>query len=489
MFETAEVGNKVDKADYDALVPDLREQLLDAQYDLRSAPFSMLLVVIGDDRQGCEEVIDLLNEWLDARFVTTESFERPSDEERERPPFWRYMRALAPRGRTSLFLGAWFLHAIDDLLAKRVTRKAQSGRLEHMRRHERMLADDGTLILKFWLHMPRKEHKRRLRKAGENAAHRWQVTDVDEVIADNYDEVTEAAEAMIRTTNAAHAPWHVVESTDRRHRNLAVGKTIVQALRARLDGAAPAIEPRPVQTADRGRGLLDTVGLGAVLSDAAYEEQLTKAQGKLHKLQQRARERERSTVLVFEGWDAAGKGGAIRRITGVLPACDYRVVPIAAPTDEERSHHYLWRFWRQLPRAGRMAIFDRSWYGRVLVERVEGFARPDAWTRAYDEIVDFEQQLVDHGMLLLKFWLHIDADEQMRRFKEREQTGHKRHKITDEDYRNRDKWQDYTQAANVMFARTSTDLAPWHLVAANDKHHARVQVLETLCKAMKKHLD
>ncbi|MHC5023876.1 MAG: hypothetical protein ACYTGG_08180, partial [Planctomycetota bacterium] len=195
-----------------------------------------------------------------------------------------------------------------------------------------------------------------------------------------------------------------------------------------------------------------------------------------------------TTVLVFEGWDAAGKGGVIRRITGSMSAADYTVVPIAAPTDEERDHHYLWRFWRKLPRAGRMIIFDRSWYGRVLVERVEGFARPDEWRRAYAEINDFEQQLAGRGYVVQKFWLHLDPDEQLRRFESRAKTPYKKYKLTDEDYRNRERWDDYVAAANEMIARTSAREAPWHVIPANDKRWARVETLKILCAALQERL-
>ncbi len=187
-------------------------------------------------------------------------------------------------------------------------------------------------------------------------------------------------------------------------------------------------------------------------------------------------------MLVFEGSDAAGKGGSIRRLTAAMDARHYQIVPIAAPTEEERDQPYLWRFWRHVPRTGRVTIFDRSWYGRVLVERVEGYCREEDWLRAYAEINDFEDQLEDDGALVVKFWLQISADEQLRRFKEREQTDFKRFKITAEDWRNRDKWDDYLTAACDMIDRTSTDIAPWTLVEANDKNFARIKVLRTVCE-------
>jgi AMP-polyphosphate phosphotransferase len=217
------------------------------------------------------------------------------------------------------------------------------------------------------------------------------------------------------------------------------------------------------------------------VTDKDYDKQLEHLQGRLNALFAKLKKRGRSAIAMFEGWDAAGKGGAIRRVTGALDARDYRVIPIAAPTDEEKQHHYLWRFWRHLPGHGGMSIYDRSWYGRVLVERVEGFCREDEWQRAYNEINDFEEQLVERGIVVAKFWLHIDPNEQLRRFKEREKTEFKRYKITEEDYRNRSKWPEYAVAVHDMVERTSTDIAPWHLVGANDKRVARLDVLEHLC--------
>ncbi len=224
--------------------------------------------------------------------------------------------------------------------------------------------------------------------------------------------------------------------------------------------------------------------MGLSLDKTRYREKLARAQAKLNQLHRKALERGVSTVLVFEGPDAAGKGGAIRRLTAALDARHVQVIPIAAPTDEERAHHYLWRFWRHLSRAGRVTIFDRSWYGRVLVERVEGFASEEEWRRAYAEINDFEEQLIEHGTVLRKFWLHITKEEQLARFQAREKTPYKRWKLTDEDWRNRERWDDYAAAVNDMVEQTSTKKAPWVLVEGNDKRFARVKVATTVCEAM-----
>ena len=236
--------------------------------------------------------------------------------------------------------------------------------------------------------------------------------------------------------------------------------------------------------------VLNTLDLDQKIEKRKFRVRLERQQGRLNLLQRRALAQGTTTLAVFEGWDAAGKGGAIRRVTSALDARDYRVIPIGAPSDEELAHHYLWRFWRHLSRAGQITIFDRSWYGRVLVERVEGLATREEYKRAYAEIINYEEQLVEHGILLTKFWLHISKDEQLRWFQERQRIPHKRWKITDEDWRNRRRWNDYELAVNEMVARTSTRRAPWVLVEANDKYFARIKVIRTLAdrlaRALKK---
>ncbi len=225
------------------------------------------------------------------------------------------------------------------------------------------------------------------------------------------------------------------------------------------------------------------------MTDEAYEKKLRRYQETLARLTRKSGKHGLSAVLAFEGWDAAGKGGVIRRLTKPLDSARYRVIPIAAPTEEERAHHYLWRFWRRLPRAGHWTIFDRSWYGRVLVERLEGFATEEEWRRAYAEINEFEEMLVRRGVLLLKFWIHISPEEQLRRFKAREKVPFKKYKITAEDYRNRDRWNAYELAADEMIQRTSGSYARWNLVSGNDKRWARIQVLKTTCRELRAALD
>src|SRR5205823_240469 len=266
---------------------------------------------------------------------------------------------------------------------------------------------------------------------------------------------------------------------DGRYRYLTVGKILLDALRTTLAPrpATPkhAITPPAPSVIDNVK-LIRDLDLLKKLPVKDYDRALEKHQGKLATLTRHKRFAKHSLILVFEGVDAAGKGGAIRRVTGALDARQYVTVPVAAPTEEERAFPYLWRFWRKVPRYGGITIFDRSWYGRVLVERVESYCSEFDWRRAYEEINQFEEQLVDDGTVLCKFWLQVSKAEQYKRFKAREKTPFKRFKITPEDWRNRQKWGAYEQAVADMVERTSTELAPWTLIEADDKHFARIKV-------------
>ncbi len=489
MFESVELGAEVAKDRYEAEVPDLRVDLVNLQFELRTAPFAVLIHLAGDDREGCEEAFDLLHEWMDPRELEGHAFERPSDEERERPRFWRYWRALPPAGRTGIHLGAWTMGAIGARVRGELGAARFERRIEHVRSFERALSENGILLLKFWLHLPPKERRRRLRRARQDPKRAWRVEEIEWDLLEDEEESFPVVEHLLRETSTAECPWNLVESTDPRHRNLLMGRTIREAVTTRLARPTPTDESTPTAALLPGRSVLDAVDLDRRLEKADYRKQRDALQERLGELSLLARAVGCSSLLVFEGWDAAGKGGTIRRLTGAMPARNYRVVHIAAPTDEERAHHYLWRFWRHLLRAGKMLVFDRSWYGRVLVERVEGLARTDEWRRAYGEIVDFEEQLVERGIVLLKFWLHITPEEQLRRFQERERTPYKKYKITRDDYRNHQQWPEYLSAVDEMVARTSTEFAPWHLVPAQDKRVARVEVLRTVCDALEEAVE
>jgi polyphosphate:AMP phosphotransferase len=493
MFESAELGHKIDKKTYDKEVPQLREELLNAQFDLaQNAKFQVIILVGGVDGAGKGATVNLLNEWMDPRHIQAHAMGEKSDEEQQRPPMWRFWRSLPPRGKIGIFFGSWYTDPIVQRVLKQTKAAHLSQSIEQINHFEKMLTDEGALILKFWFHMSKDAQEKRLKALEKNPKTRWRVTKLDWTRFKLYDKFRKVSEHALRETSSAEAPWIVVEGTDARYRNLTVGKILRDALRKRLDTpskprtthVAPTLAP--IDQLD----VFDKLDMTLKLDKKKFDADLEKYQGKLNLLTRDPRFCKLSVIALFEGSDAGGKGGAIRRITGALDARHYRIIPVAAPSEEERAQPYLWRFWRHIPRTGRVTIFDRSWYGRVLVERVEKFCSEADWMRAYGEINDFEEQLVDNNTVLVKFWLAITKEEQLRRFKEREKTGYKRFKITDEDWRNREKWNDYERAVCDMVDRTSTEIAPWTLVEANDKNFARVKILKTLCQrieaAMKK---
>lgn len=493
MFESAELGHKIDKEQFKAEVPALRQALLEAQFELLEAKhFPVIILVGGVDGAGKGETVNLLNEWMDPRHIQTHSFPDPSDEERERPRMWRFWRALPPKGKIGIFFGHWYTEPIINRVEGHLTEAEMEREINEILRFERMLANEGALIIKFWLHLSKESQRTRLKALEKNPDTRWRVTEIDWERFKHYDKFRRASEHTLRETSSAEAPWIIVEGSDERYRSLTVGKVLLEAIRRRL--AHPEFKARrnqavPVMPQIDQLQVLRSLDLSKAIPKKDYEKKLEKLQGRLNLLSRHERFGEIAVLGVFEGSDAAGKGGSIRRITAALDARHYEVVPFAAPTEEERAQPYLWRFWRHVPRRGRITLFDRSWYGRVLVERVEGFCAEADWLRAYSEINDFEEQLVRERIVVVKFWLAISAEEQLRRFKEREQTGFKRYKITDEDWRNREKWEAYETAVCDMVDRTSTEIAPWTLVESNDKYHARIKVLQTLIEQIEHALE
>ena len=509
MFETAELGRTISKNDFKKMAPVLREELLELQDQLRkSSALQVVLVFAGVDGAGKGETVSLLNAWMDPRWLVTRAYDEPTDGERERPEFWRYWRDLPPRGRIGMFLSAWYHHPVLDRVYENTDEATFLKQLTRIVRFERALARDGALILKFWMHLSRDAQERRLKNLEGDPLTKARVTERDWEHWHLYDRFIDVAERVIARTSRGVASWTVVEGTDPNYRAMTVATIVRDTLERRLKEletrgvsdyrrtknkkakgrersatgrrkSAAAVKPEGGSlAAATSITVLSRLDMSKRLSKATYNKQLVEQQARLHDLHLRAKAKGVSSMLVFEGPDAAGKGGAIRRVNEALDARNYQVHGIAAPTDEEKAQHYLWRFWRALSRAGVITIFDRSWYGRVLVE---GFATEDEWRRSYAEINEFEDQLIDHGIVLLKYWMHITKDEQLARFKLREKTPYKRWKLTDEDWRNRDRWNEYEQAVNDMVQYTSTSAAPWTLVEGNDKRFARVKVVKTFC--------
>jgi polyphosphate:AMP phosphotransferase len=485
MFESAEIGHKLPKSRFKREEPRFRKRLLDLQMRLlEKSKFPVIILVNGVDGAGKGETVNLFNEWMDPRHIRTHAFGGLTDIERDRPEMWRFWQALPPKGHIGILFGSWYTDPILERVVGKDKRARFERRLERIRHFERMLVSEGTLLIKLWFHLSKKAQKKRLKELASHKETAWRVTKEDWKHFEDYDEFVDVSEDALRATSTGEAAWDIIEGSDHEYRSLTAARLLEDALSARLKGERPVLSPPappPAPPID-GRTLLASFDYKRKLERDAYEKKLDKLQAKLAMLTRSGKMRDRSLVLVFEGMDAAGKGSTIRRITPAMDARFYRLIPIAAPTDEERAQPYLWRFWRHVPGHGRAVIFDRSWYGRVLVERVEGFASEFDWMRAYGEINEFEEQLVESGAIVAKFWLSITSGEQLRRFKTRKETPYKRFKITAEDWRNRKRWPDYARAVNDMVERTSTDPAPWDIIASDDKLFARIETLERLCE-------
>ena len=488
MFESAEIGHAIDKETYEAAVPALREALLEAQFELQQqARFPVVVLINGIEGAGKGETVKLLNEWMDPRLIQVNTFDQQTDEELARPPAWPYWRQLPPKGRIGIFFGNWYSQMLQGRVHGRIKNAVLDQAIDSAERMERMLCDEGALIFKFWFHLSKKQMNARLNTLKDDPLHSWRISPLDWQQSKTYDKFVRHGERILRRSSLDYAPWYVVEGANEYYRSLTVGRILLEGLQAALQRKElPHSQPHaaPLISSLDNLGLLDSLDMTQRLDKDEYQEQLATEQARLAGLMRDKRFRKHALIAVFEGNDAAGKGGAIRRVAAALDPRQYRIVPIAAPTEEELAQPYLWRFWRHIPPRGKFTVFDRSWYGRVLVERVEGYCSPADWLRAYSEINDFEEQLTRAGVVLVKFWLSIDQATQLQRFEEREQIPFKRFKITEDDWRNRDKWQQYSDAVGDMVDRTSTEIAPWTLVEANDKRFARVKVLRTINEAL-----
>lgn len=489
MFEAAEVGNRIDKADYKAEAAKLRPELLEVQRQLATSDLAVIVIVGGVEGAGKEETVNLLMDWMDARGIEVHAMWGTTDEERDRPRMWRFWRVIPPKGKIGVLFGSWYTDPIVQRTFRQMDEAAFDLEMHRIVQFERMLENENVLLVKFWMHLAKDVQKKHLKKLRKNPDTAWRVTDVTLDFFRKYDRFRSVSEEALRRTSTGFSPWHVIEAADDRYRSVAVTSTLLKTIRKGLDDAARAAAERkkrlkPDLPRPKEHNLIRHLDMTKSLTEKQYDERMEKNQGRLNLLTRRLHDAGRSLLLVFEGPDAAGKGGSIRKLTSAMDARIYQVISVAAPTDEERAHPYLWRFWRYIPMKGRVTIFDRSWYGRVLVERVEGFATKDEWGRAYAEINAFEEQLHGSGIIVVKFWIAITAQEQLQRFKSRKTTPYKQYKLTEEDWRNRAKWNAYEAVACDMIERTSSSIAPWVLVEGNNKYWARNRVIEATCEQL-----
>lgn len=488
MLGQIDVNKTMDKKTYDSKMEQLEVRFGELQRECKEKKIPVMVVFEGLDASGKGTLINRMIQSLDPRGFKVFTLGREKEDEVMRPYFWRFFTKTAERGRMHIFDQSWYKGFYEkDLSEKDVLD------------FEEMLTEDGTLIVKFFLMISQEEQKKRLDKLQKNSETSWRVTQRDKENNKNYEKCLKKYDRILVHTDTANAPWTVVEATDKLYATCKIVTTMVEKMEKAVTEATKAAKvsagdtempDQPAKTeAEKFRnGVLQGIDLDKTLTREEYKRKKKELQKRLLVLHNKMYLKRVPVILAFEGWDAGGKGGAIKRLTQAIDPRGYEVVPVAAPNDIEKAHHYLWRFWEKIPKAGHMAIFDRTWYGRVLVERIEGFASEEEWSRAYSEINNMEEQFTNAGYIVLKFWMHIDKEEQERRFHERENTPAKQWKITDEDWRNRAKWDEYEKAVDEMVVRTSTENAPWIVVEANSKYYARIKVLETVVAALEERL-
>ena len=492
MLEKVDLQKTVDRETYRKVSEELGARLGLLQRQCKAEKIPVMIVFEGFGAAGKGVQINRLIQPLDPRGFDVYASRRPGEEERMRPFLWRYWTKTPENGRIAIFDKSWYDKVTVDRFDKVTKRTELTGAFDDILSFEKQLTDGGTVIIKLFLYISKEEQKKRFKKLEENKETAWRVTEADWKRNKEYDKFLMMNEEMLQRTDTVYAPWTIIEATDKNYAAMKIMATVADRLQYELDRRAlkkqqpAAAVPSPAAETRYKNGALSGVDLTKKLEREEYKKELDELQKKLEYLHSEIYRLRIPVVIGFEGWDAAGKGGAIRRLTSHLDPRGYKVNPTAAPNDVEKVHHYLWRFWNNMPKAGHIAIFDRTWYGRVMVERIEGFCSEADWRRAYQEINEMEAHMANFGAVVLKFWLHIDKDEQERRFKERMEDPAKQWKITDEDWRNREKWDDYETAVNEMLVRTSTTYAPWTIVEGNSKYYARVKVLRTVVEALEK---
>ncbi|NLI79969.1 MAG: phosphate--AMP phosphotransferase [Candidatus Riflebacteria bacterium] len=487
MLEMVDLSKKLAKTEFKKQMPELERRLNELQRQMKDLGIPTILVFEGLEAAGKGTAINQLMLPLDPRGFKVHPIHPPNEEEAMRPFLVRFWNKLPGRGRVAIFDHSWYNRVLGERIDKEVPRKGWERAFEEILAFERQLTDDGAVVVKFWLHISRKEQRKRFKAIEKNPSLSWKVGKDDWKQHEQYGKYIRAAEEMMERTNTPAAPWVVVEGHDKQYALVKIFETLVETWSAAVErkkAQKAAGKGAFTQLPGRNITVLSGLDLSKKCDKDEYDKQIDECQERLRDLEHEIYVRRIPVVICYEGCDAAGKGGNIKRVTEKLDPRGYEVIPIAAPTKEELDHHYLWRFARAIPKAGHITIFDRTWYGRVLVERIEGFCSTEAWQRAYREINEFEAHLANYGTVIVKFWLHIDQDEQMKRFKDRQETPWKQWKITDEDWRNREKWPQYEVAINDMLANCSTSYAPWTIIEANDKYFARLKALKTVISAI-----
>lgn len=511
MLKEIDLSKEISKEEYKKIMENLELKIAELQRKIKKLKIPVIIVFEGWDAAGKGTLINKFILPLDPRDFNVYTMHKPNEEEKMKPFLWRFWTRTPEGGRTAVFDRSWyrktFEDRVDDLIKENEVEKYYS----EINSFERQLYDDGNIIIKFFIHISEKEQKKRLRKLQNNEDTSWRVTEKDWKHNFQYEDYIKVFSEGIKATNTEAAPWIVIEGTDRRYATIKIFKTVIKILEGRINNFEDKsyednnyIEKdgfkhnENIDFSNKDKiflddekkleSILDIVDISKCMEKEEYKRELKKYQKRIREIEYKIYKKRLPVIIVYEGWDAAGKGGNIKRVTQNLDPRGYEVVSIAAPNEVEKSHHYLWRFWTKIPKAGHITIFDRSWYGRVLVERIEGFCSEEEWKRAYKEIKEMEENMAAFGGVVLKFWLHIDKDEQLRRFNARLNNPHKVWKITEEDWRNREKWDSYKVAVDEMLKKTNADYAPWTVVEANNKYYARIKVLKKIVETLEERL-
>ena len=499
MLEQIDLTKKMPKEVYQKQMEQMETELAALQRECKALGIPVILVFEGLDASGKGVQINKLIHPLDPRGFEVHAIKEETEEERMHPFLWRFWTKTPEKGRIAIFDTSWYRKVSIERFEHKLPKEELAYVYQEITTFERALADDGNVLIKLFLHISQKEQRKRFDKMLHSKETAWKVSKEDEKRNKEYHRYKEICEEMLERTESEYAPWILIEAEDRRFATAKIFSQVIRQLKERVYQEKEKLDQKTssessdIQMETDQKNLMESsvlskVDLTLAYTEEEYKRKLKTLQERLGLLHSELYRKRIPMVLGFEGWDAGGKGGAIKRLTDAMDPRGYLVSPTAAPTAVEKNHHYLWRFWKNMPKDGHVTIFDRTWYGRVMVERIEGFCTKEEWQRAYREINDMEAHLAHSGAIVLKFWMQIDKDEQERRFKERMENPQKQWKITDEDWRNREKWDLYEEAVNEMIIRTSTSYAPWMIVEGNNKYYARVKVLETVVKAMEERL-
>lgn len=471
-----------------ALVKEKREELVRQQQMIKEQALPVFVLIEGWGAAGKGTLIGNLIEDMDPRFFRVIKMSEPNEEARRRPFLWRYMEVAPETGKFVFLDSGWLSETADDMINGRIDDETLERRLCQIRTFDRQLKDNGYLVVKLFLQIPQEEQKRRIEKLQNDKNTRWRVSEKDILQVKKREKYEKIYDRILEATNTGYVPWNIVDAVDKKQALLQV----LHILTIQLNQAAenrkilPEILYKDYPLLKMPK--LSEIRLNQEMSKEEYEIRLKELQKKLKKLHNKIYQKKIPVIIAYEGWDAAGKGGNIKRLTSALDPRGFEVHPIASPEPHEKSRHYLWRFYHRLPKDGHIAIFDRTWYGRVMVERIEGFCSENDWKRAYNEINEFERDLSDWGAVVIKFWVHIDSETQLARFQERERIPEKNWKITQEDWRNREKWTEYETAVNEMIEKTSTENAPWFIIQSNNKYYARLSAIQIVIAEIEKRL-